>query len=177
VDLCLAPCRYAPSAKIEALAPRRCLDSDRSVDSASLMTRTGGTGHGCLGPGRCNRRDEKSERELSISVGVVRRRGGRRGSAVTETEERSMHPVLFEYWWRNESARVEQRAKTAPAVREATLGEASWRSSRALRMLGTVRSGWRRAGLVPAGALAYGQRVGGHRSPPATAATLSGKRG
>ncbi|MHB2024109.1 MAG: hypothetical protein ACYCO3_12370 [Mycobacteriales bacterium] len=87
-----------------------------------------------------------------------------------------MHPVLCEYWWRDESARIEQRAKMAPAVREATVGEASWRSSRAVRVLATVKSGWRRAGLIPGGALAYGQRVGGHWSRPATAA-ISGKRG
>ena len=145
-------------------------------DSRSAMTRTGGTGHGYPGSGQFDRSEEKSARELSISVGVVRRSGDSRDSAVTETEEWSMHPMLFECWWRNETARVEQRAHMA-AAREARLGEALAPSSRAVRVLGTVRSRLHPAGLVRAGGLAYGQRLGGHRLPPVAAVTISGKEG
>lgn len=60
-----------------------------------------------------------------------------------------MHPMLFEYWWRNESARVQRRAEMAAAVREARLGSAPGRSSRAVRVGGTVGSGWRRVRLTP----------------------------
>ncbi len=176
LPLSTASCRGLSSPLAPWRSPPRSHSRIGQCDSMLPVTRTGGIGHGCLGPGGCNRRDEKSERELSISVGVVRRRGDSRDSAVTETEERSMHPMLFECWRRNETARGEQRAEMA-AAREARLGESLAPSCRSVRVLGTVRSGLRRAGLVAAGALAYGQRLGGHRLPPATAATFSGKRG
>jgi hypothetical protein len=62
-----------------------------------------------------------------------------------------MHPMLFEYWWRDESARIQQRAEMAAVLKEAIFG-ARTSSSRAARLSATLGSGWRRAGraaLVP----------------------------
>lgn len=87
-----------------------------------------------------------------------------------------MHPMLFEYWWRDEPARIQKRAEMAASMREAKLGEAGLGSSRAVRVLETVSSGWPRAARASAGALAFGQRVWGRLSAPMPA-TTSGKRG
>ncbi len=70
-----------------------------------------------------------------------------------------MHPMQFEFWWRNDSARIQQRAEMAAAVREAKFGEARRRWGRRARLLETVRSGWR--GPARAGALATSLRTAG----------------
>ena len=87
-----------------------------------------------------------------------------------------MHPMLFESWWRNESARVQERAEMAAAVMGAKPGKDGGRWSRAGRRLGTVRSG-RRTGRIQADALTFGPRVAGHLSPPVTTTATYGKRG
>jgi hypothetical protein len=87
-----------------------------------------------------------------------------------------MQPMLFEYWWRDESARLQRRAEMASALREAKLGKVSRRSSGAGRLLGTVRTGRREPGRVQAGALAFRQWVTGHVSLPVTG-SIYGRRG
>ena len=54
-----------------------------------------------------------------------------------------MHPTLFEYWWRDESARVQQQAEMTVAVKNARLERVCERSSWAVQMWGTVGSGRR----------------------------------
>jgi hypothetical protein len=132
----------------------------------------GGTGTATPDPARVTA-PARNCLDLSISVALLRRRSDRRGPAVTETEEHSMHPMLFEY---RESARVQQRAEMATAVREAKLGEAGWGPVRAVRVPAKLGSGLRRARRVSAGVLAFGQRVPRRLSLP-VAATISGRRG
>jgi hypothetical protein len=88
-----------------------------------------------------------------------------------------MHPTLFEYWSRIESALVQQRAEMAAAAKEARLDSARGRSSRSVRMWGTVGSGWRRVRRSPARALAFGEPDAGRLRSPIAVAALFGKEG
>jgi len=87
-----------------------------------------------------------------------------------------MHPTLFERWWRNESARVQQRAEMAAVIEETRRKRDRERSSWAVRVSTKLGSGLRRAGRVSAGVLDFGQRVPRRLSLP-VAATIPGKRG
>jgi len=87
-----------------------------------------------------------------------------------------MRPTLFEHWWRNESARVQQRAEMAAVVEETRLKRDRELSSWAVRVSTKLGSGLRRARRVSAGVLDFGQRVPRRLSLP-VAATISGKRG
>jgi hypothetical protein len=93
-----------------------------------------------------------------------------------------MHPTLFDYWWRsesarvNESARVKQRIEMAAAVQGARLETARGRSTWAVRVPAKLGSRLRGAEQVSAGVLHFGQPAP-RRLSLSVIATSWGKRG